>query len=91
MAVLKSESPKAFQQSNELFEKGLLFQTQNRIGLTSYQEQFQINLLCNFHLFQKLSSPSIHRKALKTSILKGNGHVFLGRVYDTVRLTSTER
>lgn len=89
MAVLACS--KAFQQSNELFEKGLLLQPQIIIGLTTDQEQLQINLLCYFCLFGKLSIPHIHRKALRTGILKGNGHVFLGRVYDTVRLTSTER
>lgn len=70
MAILESESSKAFQQPNELSETGLLLPPKTIIGFTTYQEQSQINLLCNFHLFGKLNIPHIHRKALRTCILR---------------------
>lgn len=80
MAILEPESSKAFQQPNELSETGLLLPPKIITGITTYQEQFQINLLCNFRLFGKLNIPHIHRKGLRTCILKGNGHVSSGRV-----------
>lgn len=83
MAILEPESSKAFQQPNELLEKGLSLPPKIVILITTYQEQFQINLLCNFNLFWKLSNPHIHRKVLRVGILKGN--VSLGRVYDIVK------